>query len=241
MENSIYLGLSRQMTLQTNMGITANNIANMNTPGYRGQNMLFAEYISKPRGYDDPLSFVYDRGQYQITDEGPMQQTDNPMDIALVGPGMFEVEGPGGAQTYSRSGNFQLGTDGTLQTSRGFRVMNEGGAPINIPEDASEVKIDQFGVISTQNGEIGRLNIVEFANIQDIEAMGDNLYRSNIPPAPATQTRVRQGFIEGSNVNAVLEMTNMIEVSRSFQSMQNAMQVENDRLRKAIQTLTRTN
>lgn len=241
MENSIYLGLSRQVTLRTNMGITANNIANMNTPGYRGQNMLFAEYLSKPRGYDDPLSFVYDRGQYQITDEGPMQQTDNPLDIALVGPGFFGVDGPGEGPAYSRAGNLKIGTDGTLQTSGGFPVLDEGGAPIAIPENASEVKIDKRGVISTQDGQIGRIQIVEFGNIQDLEALGNNLYTTDAAATPSDKTTVQQGFVEGSNVNAILEMTNMIEISRSFQSMQNALQSENERLRKAIQSLTGSN
>ncbi|HRQ61733.1 MAG TPA: flagellar hook-basal body complex protein, partial [Alphaproteobacteria bacterium] len=89
MENSIYLGLSRQMVLRTNMNIVANNVANMNTPGYRGQNTLFEEYVSDPRGSDDPLSFVYDYGQYEDTKQGPLSATSNPLDVALNGPGFM--------------------------------------------------------------------------------------------------------------------------------------------------------
>ena len=73
MENSIYLGLSRQMALQTNMSIISNNVANMSTPGYRAQNTIFAEYLSDPKGQDDPLSFVVDYGQYQLTEPGPLR------------------------------------------------------------------------------------------------------------------------------------------------------------------------
>ncbi|MAE52268.1 MAG: flagellar basal-body rod protein FlgF [Micavibrio sp.] len=240
MENSLYLGLSRQMTLRTNMAITANNIANMNTPGFRGQNMLFAEYLADPRGAEDELSFVYDRGQYQSTKAGPLQQTDNPLDMALVGPGFFGVAGPGDQPTYSRAGNFQIGTTGTLQTAAGFDVLDEGGAAIQIPQDAKEISIDDNGNVSTENGQIGKIQIVEFENIQELDPLGNNLYTTAAAAIPATQTKAKQGYVEGSNINAVMEMTNMIEISRSFQSMQQAMSVENDRLRSAIAKLTKT-
>lgn len=240
MENSIYLALSRQMTLHTNMAITANNVANMNTPGYRAQNMLFAEYLSDERGMEDPLSFVYDRGQYQNGAAGPMQQTENPLDIALVGPGFFGVDGPGDASTFSRAGHLQMAPDGTLQTAAGFAVLDQGGAPIIIPQDAQELKIDDNGIVSTEAGPIGTIQIMEFANIEELDPMGNGLYATEAVGTPATQTKVKQGYIEGSNVNSIVEMTNMIEISRSFQSMQQAMQTENERLRNAIQKLTRT-
>lgn len=240
MENTTYVGLSREMVLRTNMNITANNIANMNTPGYRGQNMLFAEYVSDPRDNDaDPLSFVYDRGQYQNSASGPLEQTDNPLDIALVGPGFFGVDGPGEAPTYSRAGNMHIGPQGQLLTSGNFPVLDEGGAPITIPQNATEIKIDNRGVISTQDGQIGRIQVVEFDNIQELEAVGNNLYTTTAAANPSESTAVKQGYIEGSNVNAIWEMTNMIEISRSFQSMHSAMEKENERLRNAIQKLTK--
>ncbi len=243
MENSIYLGLSKQMVLRTNMNITANNIANVNTPGYRGQNTLFAEFVSKQRDIDnpkDPLSFVYDRGQYQVTDEGPLQMTENPLDIAVVGPGFIGVQSPGGGTAYSRAGQMELGPGGELRTPSGHPILNEGGAPITIPANATEIKIDSKGVISTQDGQIGRIQLVEFANVQELEAMGDNLYTAPAPGTPATQSTIKQGYLEGSNVQAVLEMTNMIDTLRNYQSLQSMMQTENERLRTAIQRLTRT-
>lgn len=240
MENSIYIGLSRQMALRTHMDLTANNIANMTTPGYRSQNLLFAEYLADPRGAEDEMSFVYDRGQYQSTMAGPLQQTENPLDMALVGPGFFAVGGAAGQTTYSRAGNFQLGLDGTLQTSAGFQVLGQGGGAIQIPEDARELKIDEKGVVSTEDGPIGTIQIVEFDNIQELKQMGNNLYTTDAIPREATNTKAQQGYIEGSNVNAVLEMTNMIDISRSFQSIQQSLQQENERLRSAIQKLTKT-
>src|SRR5262245_41709906 len=125
MENTIYLGLSRQMVLQDNMQIVANNVANVNTPGYRGQNLLFLEHISDPRGGDDPLSFVYDKGQYKNTQAGSLRSTGNPLDIALEGPGFIGVQAPNGKTAYTRAGNFQLSPEGILITQSGHIVQGQ--------------------------------------------------------------------------------------------------------------------
>lgn len=239
MENSIYLGLSRQMVLRTNMDIVANNIANMNTSGFRGQNPVFEEYISDPRYNDDPLSFVHDYGQYQLTTPGSIEQTGNPLNIALNGPGFIGIEMPGGDTGYTRDGNFHKREDGTLVTSAGYPVLGQGG-PILIPANATEVSIDERGVVSDQNGSIGQIQVVEFENEQILEPVGNNLYVTEGQGIPAEKTRVAQGFLEGSNVNAVVEMTRMIEISRDFQSMQRVLETEHERLRGAIQSLTRT-
>ncbi len=237
MENSIYLGLSRQIVLQTNMDIVANNIANMNTSGFRGQNPVFEEYVTDPRYNDDPLSFVQDYGQYQITSPGPIEQTGNPFHVALNGPGFMGVEMPGGETGYTRDGNFYKREDGTLVTTAGYPVMGQGGA-ILIPASASEVKIDERGVVSDQNGTIGQIQVVEFDNEQELEPVGNNLYTTDNGGKPAEKTAVAQGFLEGSNVNSVIEMSRMIEILRDFQSTQKVLETEHERLRGAIQALT---
>lgn len=237
MENPIFIGLSRQMALRSNMDVVANNIANMNTPGFRAQNMVFTEYLSDPRGADDAISMVVDAGQFQVTKAGPVHVTGNPLDVALAGPGYFGVQTPDGIQ-YTRAGNFELNINRELVTPAGNPVVNEGGAPIVIPEDAGQVKISESGFLAGQNGEIGKLMIVEFENVQMLEPRGNNLYWSPDPGQPATQTRVQQGAIEGSNVNAILEVSKMIEVSRDYQSIQRMLQNEHDRQRGAIQKLS---
>lgn len=244
MENSIYLGLSRQMTLRTNMDIIANNVANMNTPGYRGQNLIFREYLSEHRrtgevDTDDPLSFVYDQGQYEITTPGPVSFTGNPLDVSVIGPGFMGVQGPGGKTAYTRAGDFQMGTGGTLLTSAGFPVADQGGSPITIPEDGGPISIDDKGVISNGDGEIGQIMIVEFDNTQKLEAIGNNLYVTDAPGKPATNSTLKQAQLEGSNIKPVIEMTRMIDTLRSYQSVNNVLQSENERLRTAIQRLTR--
>ena len=244
MENSIYLALSRQLVLRTNMDMISNNIANMNTSGYRGQNMLFEEYLSDPngktidRGANDELSFVYDRGQYQTTTQGSLRFSGNPLDVALEGPGFFGVQGPGDEVMYSRNGQFQLGTDGSLLTSAGFAVAGQGGGAITIPEGSTEIKIDRNGVVSNQDGQVGQLMVVEFENIQELEPVGNNLYSSPEPGTPQQESRVLQYQLEGSNVQPIVEMTRMIETLRSYQSTQRVLQTENERLRSAIQKLT---
>lgn len=242
MENSLYLGLSRQMVLRTDMQIIANNVANMNTPGFRGQNTIFDEYVSDPKGADDPLSFVLDRGQYQVTKEGPVSKTGNPLDIALVGPGFFSVLSRDGEVGYSRAGNFQLNANSELISSAGRPITDQGGQPIVIPEDSIEINIDEKGTISNQDGEIGQLNIVEFGDVQDLIPFGDNVYKlpAGVNPQPAANTRVSQGMLEGSNIEPVIEMTRMIDTLRTYQSLQRAMSSENERLQEAIRTLTKT-
>ena len=239
MENSIYLGLSRQITLRTNMDIIANNVANMNTTGYRGQNTLFQEYLSKPRGYDDPLSFVNDEGHYQITAPGPLRQTGANLDAAIVGEGFFSIQAPSGEIEYTRDGNFSMATDGTLVTQAGFPVASAGGGSIIIPPNSSQVNIDENGNVSNQDGVLGQLGVFEFENVQQLEQQGNNLYALVGGEAvPATESRVVQGHLEGSNVQPVVEMTRMIDTLREYQTVSRAMERENERLRSAIQKLT---
>jgi flagellar basal-body rod protein FlgF len=245
MENSIYLGLSRQMALRTNMDIIANNIANMSTPGYRGQNLLFEEYLSGERGTDsdgnkyDPLSFVNDRGEYQITAPGAVKVTSNPFDIYLAGPGFMGVVGPDGEISYTRAGNLTKNVDGTLLTASGHEVASAGGGAIVLPQNSTEFNVDDKGFVSNQDGVIGQIMVKEFANLQYLKPQGDNLYTTDAPAVDAENTVVKQAMLEGSNVKPVIEMTRMIDTLRSFQSVQNVLQTENERLRTAIQRLTR--
>ncbi len=239
MENAIFIGLSRQIVLRTNMDIVANNIANMTTPGFRGQNMVFEEYISDPRGADDPISMVYDYGQYQLTTPGPVKNTGNPLDAALNGPGFFGIQTPDGIK-YTRAGNFELNALGELVTPSGYPVADAGGGTITIPEDAKEVKIADDGFVSTDQGAIAQIMVMEFDNVQELDPVGNNLYTTEAAGKPAENTVVKQGMVEGSNVNSIVETTRMIDILRNYQSMQQMLQSEHERQRTAIQRLSRT-
>lgn len=240
MENTIYVALSRQMALRSQMDVIANNVANMSTTGYRGQNMVFTEYVEKAQREDatkDDLSFVLDYGHYQNTAPGAMKRTKNPLNVAVQGPGYMGVQTPDGVM-YTRNGDFQINVNGELVTGTGQPVANDGGGTINIPKNAAHVSISEDGTISTDQGEAGRLMLVEFENVQQLEATGNGLYKTDAAAGPAQESRLIQGMLEGSNVNPVLEMTRMIDVLRSYQATQNMLNGEHDRQRTMIRQLS---
>lgn len=241
MENSIYIGLSKQIALERNMQIVANNVANMTTPGFRGQNLVFSEFIADPKGGSHPLAFVYDKLQYQSSEPGSIKQTENPLDLALEGEGFFGVKGPNGETMYTRAGNFEIADDGTLITGAGHPVADAGGGTINIPLDAIDIGVDQYGFVSDQNGQLGQIMIKEFENIQTLNPAGDNLYTTTEEGIQSKgDTRVLQGRLETSNVKPVVEINRMIRILRHFQMVQNLLQTESERLSTAIDKLTST-
>lgn len=227
------------VAIEARMATVSNNVANMSTPGYRGQNVVFHEYVSEQRRMKEDVSLVYDYGQYEVTDPGPIKVTGNPLDVALVGPGFMGIQTPEGVQ-YTRAGNFGLNANGEIVNARGMLVADQGGGSITIPADAEYVSIDEKGVVSTDQGAVGSLMMVEFADYQQMKPAGNGNYATEQAPIPATETRMQQGKVEGSNVQAVVEMTRMIDVLREYQSTQRMMQSEHERMRTAIQRIMRT-
>lgn len=239
MENAIYIGLSRQIALQRDMDTIANNVANMSTPGYRAKYVLFQEYIEEPKGIDEPLSMVWDYGQFTSNRPGPMQHTGNPLDIALQGPGFIGVN-RGNETLYSRAGNMLINEQGELITAVGDRVAGQGGGPITIPAGTTSISIAEDGTVSTEEGPVGQIMISEFEDIDTMEATGDNLYRALEPGVAATSTRMISGMVEGSNVNSISEMTRLIDTHRAYQSSAKMLQSEHERQRTMIQRLSQT-
>lgn len=239
MENSLYIGLSKQVALRSDMNIIANNVANVNTPGFRGQNMIFSEFVEDPRYMEEDISMVMDYGQYQMTDPGSLKETGAPLDIALVGNGFLGIQTPEGIQ-YTRAGNLTMDAEGVVRNARGLPVADQGGGDIVIPTNAKEIRIDQKGVISTDQGQVGQLLVSEFNNYQRLNPQGNGLYATDEPPLENEKTVIKQGYVEGSNVQAVVEMTRMIDVLREYQMVQNIMQSEHERLRSSAQRLGRT-
>lgn len=241
MESSLYVGLSRQIVLSNAMTMVANNVANANTAGYRAQNPMFQEYISKERYDKDDLSMVYDMGQYDTTSPGTIQLTGNPYDVALNGPGFMAVTSPSGEMQYTRSGNFTVNNNNELVTSSGYKVSGPGGDAIAIPTSAREVKITDQGEVTADGNTVGRIGVFEFDNLQELRPEGNGLYSAKTPGRPATETRMIQGSLEGSNVNAIQETTRMIEILRTYQSTMRMIQNEQERQVSAITTLAKIN
>lgn len=238
MENTIYIGLSRLNALQAHMDLIANNIANTNTTGYKANKIMFSEYLDKPKGMNETMSMVLDYGNYRVADNGPIKRTDNPLDVALEGPGYMMVQGPGGKTYYTRAGSFALNADRVLVTQQGYPVLDDGGSSITIPTGQNDILIDQTGQIAANQGPIAKLGVKEFANIQMLKPVGNTLYETEQTGTPSEKTRVLQASLEGSNTQSIVEMTDMMDVSRNYQSVARMLQNEHDRVRSLIRTLT---
>ncbi|GAB4394784.1 MAG: flagellar basal-body rod protein FlgF [Kiloniellaceae bacterium] len=236
MENPGYIALSRQMTLRRQMDVVANNMANINTPAFKGQSMLFVEYLETSDS-GEKMSFVQDVALVRNLAEGQLTATQNPLDLAISGEGYFEIETPTGPR-YTRNGVFQLNADGELVTSSGQRVLGDGGNPITLPPNSRDVTVTRDGTISTDQGPAGRLRAVRFENEQALVKQANGLYDADGQDAlPSEDAEIVQGMIEGSNVQGILELTKMIETVRQYSSAGKMVNEEHERQRRAIQSL----
>ncbi|MGV8996846.1 MAG: flagellar basal-body rod protein FlgF [Parvibaculaceae bacterium] len=240
MDNALLIGLSRQSAMAREMSTIANNLANMNTTGFKSSSMLFDEYMMPTASEDSPdksLSFVQDYGQYRNMADGEMKSTANPLDVAISGEGMFSVQTPQGTQ-YTRIGHFQINDQGQLVTQQGMPVLGDSGAPLTFSKDEGTITIARDGTVSTENGQRGKIGLVTFGNMQDLKSNGDGLYTTTQTATPVADPKMAQGSIEGSNVNSIVEMTNMIDVQRAYISAAKLVQTADDMRAKAISQIT---
>jgi len=238
MENISYIGLSQQMALQQQMEMTANNLANMSTPGYKAQHALFSEYLTKPDGAE-PIHQSTNSGGYRDSSNGSLSQTHNPFDVALQDKGFFAVQGADGSINYTRDGSFGLNKDRQLVNKSGLPVVNDNNEPITVQADATQIRITEEGEITSEFGTIGRIKVVQFEDERTMTRIGDNLYDAQgQAEVVVTRPRIVQGAVENSNVNPVIEMNRMIEVLRVYQATQRMLQTDHERIRGAIQKLT---
>ena len=243
MDNALLIGLSRQTAMMREMSVIASNLANMNTTGYKSQSTLFDQYlmpVASEQSPDKTLSFVQDYGQFRNFADGEMKQTGNPLDVAINGEGLFKVQTPQGVR-YTRDGHFELDNSGQLVTEQGDPVLTDAGSPITFSSDEGHITIARDGTITTTRDGItaseqqrGKLALVSFGNMQTLKNEGDNLYSTTEAEQPVTDPHIVQGSLEGSNVKPIAEMTNMMEVMRSYERAQNLMQAADDMRRQAI-------
>jgi len=234
---------SYQDSLARAMDVTANNIANVNTTGYKRESIGFETYMARP-ATNYAYHFSIDYGTYRDSGQGPTFMTGNAFDIAIQGKGYIPVQTEEGIR-YTRSGAFQLNEEGDLVTAAGDKVLGDGDQTITFPSDAREVLIASDGTITAQSGgggvtQIGKLSVVAFEDEQSLVPIGNSLYSATETPQPATESRLVQGAIEQSNVQAVTEMTRMIDVSRTYQQVARLLEIENERQATAIQRLGKT-
>jgi flagellar basal-body rod protein FlgF len=238
MQNTSYVALSYAAGLERKMDMVANNIANVNTTGFKSTHMLFNEYVVNERK-QKPVSMVEDVGNYKDFTPGTLQQTGNPLDVALEGHGFLSVTTANG-EKYTRAGAMHLDEKGQLLSSGGDAVNDESGKPIVIPPGAGNITITSEGSISTDKaGTIGKLKVVSFANPQKMKPIGNNNYETDETGTADPKTTVLQGAVEGSNVNSVMEMSDMIEISRRYESVAQILQNQNDSEISMIQRLSK--
>jgi flagellar basal-body rod protein FlgF len=249
MENMLLVGLSRQMTLERELDVVANNVANVNTNGYKADRSMFQEYLasnahedmfSRP---DRRVSFVQDSGTYRDFSQGPAEQTKNPLDVAIDGDAFLAVQTAAG-ERYTRDGGLQINPQGQLVTAAGDPVLGTGGPIVFQPGD-KDITIGGDGGVSVRQGASnidslrGKLRLVSFAQAQSLLKEGSNLYSAGDGAAaqPARNAMVHQGYLEKSNVNSVIEMSHMIEVNRAYTQMATLLQNESDLHKSAIEKL----
>lgn len=237
METAGYTALSRQTGLMREMRVIANNIANANTTGFRQQGMIFSEYV---RRADGDIAVAMSSAQVRQTsfDQGVLEQTGSAFDLAIEGEGFFMVQSPQG-ERLTRAGAFVPSAEGTLVTADGYPVLDEGGAPLFVPPGAGSLAIAPDGTMSTEGRPIGRVGIVRPIDPLSMVREGSTLFRTDAGTEPVPDPKVMQGFLEGSNVDPILQVSRMIEVQRAYELGQSFMEREDERIKTALKTFIR--
>jgi flagellar basal-body rod protein FlgG len=228
--------------MQTQIDTTANNIANVNTIGFKKSRAEFADLMysvmeyagtatsdttKSPTGIEVGLG-VRPTAVNKIFSEGSLKQTDNQLDMAITGRGFFKLELPDGTEVYSRNGAFKIDDNGTIVNSDGYRLTPE----IVVPQDATNISIGTDGIVTvvqpgqTEATQIGQVTLTNFINPAGLHSMGDNLFvetDSSGQPVEGTPGldglgNIRQGFVELSNVELVVELTDLITGQRAYDS-----------------------
>jgi flagellar basal-body rod protein FlgF len=240
MDITTALAASRLIAQQRAMDITANNIANANTPGYRTERVQFGDFIDDQSGAASApgvksISYTQDRATYREAQPGSITHTGNPFDLALTGDGYFTVNTKNGPR-LTRDGRFGPMPDGTLADSGGNAVLDTNGKPIQIPPTDTQVSIAGDGSVSTESGPVGKIGVVT-ADPMKLRAEGGTNFVSDAPTSPVATPGVVQGAMEESNVQPVLEVTRMMDNERQFQFVTQLVQAESDRQQNSIDKL----
>ncbi|MBF0248871.1 MAG: flagellar basal-body rod protein FlgF, partial [Alphaproteobacteria bacterium] len=159
---------------------------------------------------------------------------------AIHGDGYFAVRGEDGRDMYTRNGSFRLDNAGQLVTQSGLPVLSDGGAPITFAQEDSTITISGDGTVSTNNGELAKLRVVSFENQHLMKPTASSMFTTDQTPQTVDRPQVSQGSLETSNVKAILELTRMIEVNRSYVSAKSLIDKEDERIRKAVNELAKT-
>ncbi|THH35313.1 flagellar hook-basal body complex protein [Aliishimia ponticola] len=237
MDSASYATLSRQVGLWREMSIVANNIANSATNGYRQEGLVFSEYIKADPG---GRSLSMGNGNIQNTSftQGALTETGGTFDFAIEGEGFFLVETPMG-ERLTRAGSFSPNAEGDLVTHDGLRVLDIGGAPVFVPPDAGNIAVAADGTISADGRLLGQLGVVRPLDPGGMTREDGVMFVAEAGFEPDDTSRVLQGFVENSNVDAVTALARMIEVQRAYELGQSFLDSEDQRVRSALSSLSK--
>jgi flagellar basal-body rod protein FlgF len=237
MQPSLYVSLSGQIALQKRLDTIANNVANVNTSGYRAEEVRFETILSEASR--EPTAYSSAGETFLSRKSGGFIETNNRFDVAIKGDAFMAIETPVG-QVYTRDGRMQMSPDGGLQTLNGHPVLDVGGAPIQLDPNGGDVTIAPDGTLTQGGQQRGALGLFTISNDARLARYENSGVIPDLPAEPAldfARNGFAQGFIEQSNVNPVAEITRLITVQRSFEAVTNAMSQTDERQRDSIQKL----
>lgn len=245
MTQALFAASSGALTYEKRLDILANNLANINTVGFKQDRLIF-EVPAQGGGQKGDANL----GNYPISappsptatrtdfSPGQLRHTRNALDLALVGEGFFCIETPDGKH-YTRKGSFALNQDGVLVTKDGYPVLGKKG---EIKISGQDVRVDEGGNISVDGDPVDTISVVSISNIHTLRKVGNSLFvppGSGVDEDKAEDVKVKQGFIETSNVDGVKVMTEMIDVLRGYESYQKIIKFLDDATRKSINEVGR--
>lgn len=255
MLRSLSTAATGMIAQQTNIDVISNNLANVNTTGFKKSRAEFQDLLSQtlkapgaqvaqgtyqPTGIQVGLG-VKNSAIQRINTQGTMSNTDNPLSVAIQGDGFFQVQLDDGTTAYTRDGNFKIDANGQMVTSDGYQLIPQ----ISVPQDATEISITSGGKVTVQQPgasamtEIGTIELVKFANPTGLLSIGKNLLTETAASGTAIQGTanqegfgsIEQGFLEGSNVQVVEEMINLITAQRAFEANSNVIRASDEALK----------
>ncbi len=237
MEDSILVALSLQGVLQRNLGVVANNIANVNTSGFKAERVVVTDQqVQSPRPTIDvweTTAYVRDIASVRDPSDGRLEVTDNSLDLALRGEGMFVVTTPDGDR-YTRDGHFRLNETGQIVTEEGYPLQGQGGTPLVIAAEDSSIDIGRDGTVSSGRGAIGKIRVVQFASPSALQPSGGGLVTTDALPQEVAAPEMIQGMIEKSNVEPISEIERMIRIQRTYDQAKLIVDREDERIRKVV-------
>jgi flagellar basal-body rod protein FlgF len=234
MGNGIYIATSGAIAQDQALDVTANNIANASTPGFRASRVKFGEALTQAKGNDS--IYVGVAGVSTDTSAGTLTQTQNPLDLALSGDGYFAIETPEGTR-YTRAGNFTVKQDGTLSTIDGNPVLSRDGTPLVIPPGSTDITIGEDGAMRAGEQDLGVIGVFQFG-ADALRREGSNLYvNTREPLEPDPNTKIISGAIEGTNVNVVRGLVDIVKISRNYEALHRVIESYRQIDERAARTL----